>query len=129
MAKKITAENMSDDAEGFEAEQQEPERRNFPDPEAVVRVTGEINAALDKMEADQGRHKAKIKAIYVAARDKHGISSKLLKEEVGQIRRERKRQKRIDALEESEREELVELQKALGRFSDTPLGQAALAAQ
>lgn len=129
MARKITAENMHDDAEGFEDDEGEEQRRNFPDPEAVRKVADELHAALDKMEADAGRHKAKIKGIYQNARDKHGISAKLMRDEISQIRRERKRQKKIDNLEESERQELTALQEALGRFAETPLGQAALAAQ
>jgi hypothetical protein len=100
---------------------------NGYDPEAVGGVLEELRELDAKLERLTGSIKAEIKAVYTRAADVHSIPTKLLKIEVTRDRQERKRLKKIAGLEDTEKTQLELMQKALGAFKETPLGQAAMA--
>lgn len=111
---------------------EESKKRNW-NPGDVEKFVEEIEEELDLIAEFNAQNAEKVAVVKgrIAGAYKRakalGILKKPLKAIIEDRKAERKRKERIEALEEDEQETFYEFQKALGTYSDTPLGQAALA--
>lgn len=103
-------------------------KTNGYDPEKLKSYVDRLDRLNDELEEQSGALRKDMKEVYEEAADQAGIPTKLLKLVYRQHRFELKRQKKIAELESDERQNLEQLEAALGSFKDTPLGEAALAA-
>jgi hypothetical protein len=97
--------------------------------ENYLRAIDEQDDALDTLRADymndckgpRGRIKVTMSEIREA-----GINIVAFREILSERRAERRHQKRLGALEDDDLHAYEDMERALGEFADTPLGEAAL---
>ena len=108
------------------------QQTNGFDAEALQSCLAAIDQADDDLLQLKSEHmsactapRAKIKETMKAAREA-GLAMPAFRAVVAAHRAERKVAARLEELEADDRDQFEEMQRALGAFGDTPLGQAAL---
>lgn len=131
MAKPVKADDFRDDQTGDTGEPPEKKGRRAKlasqggiDPDAVKNFSDRLTQLHDDLEETAGAIKADIKEVYEEAREA-GIKPKLLRMAFKAARDTKKRNAKIDKMDADEKIELELIERALGDFADTPLGQAA----
>lgn len=96
--------------------------------ERIEFVQRDIDAADAKHKENKQPFRDDMKEIYAEA-EVAGVSKKALRHVVGKRRKLLKAKQDFDKLDIADRSDAVSIELALGPFLDTPLGQAAIAAQ
>jgi len=108
----------------------------FPNQAVVRDVVARIEEQLSELLSERGKYmqrcrniRERIGEIYDEAKDEHSLPKKVLRKLIRTRELERRIENSIAELEADDRQTYEMLEDALGDFGETPLGQAALAAQ
>lgn len=144
MAKRVTGKSAKQEAKDFQEDPPKPRRRgksaaeaadeerpahlrNWPEPKEIKGYADDIAGWLAKLDQYKATVMGRVNGIYDKAAER-GVTKKLLKSSVKELRDEEKKAKAFAKLTADEKAERKLIREALGLFADTPLGQAALQA-
>lgn len=96
-------------------------------PEDIQRYSQRYHDLCDELEETQGTYRNDIKQVFDDA-ENAGIPRKLLKMALGKERGERKLQNKLKKMMAKDRDAFENIWDALGTFTETPLGEAAVRA-